>query len=334
MSRFFDELMDCEVPAPVAEWCRRAVTRGTLSGPRYERARYGSYRTAGAKITTAQRIVDVAASLPAAALVAGWAAAYVHGVDLLDGLDDVTMAALPVPVLLAPGQRRRSHDDVAYRQSTRLARGVTVGGIPVTTRVRTALDLALHARDLTEAVVSLDAALAAGLLPYERLQAAGRRLPSRRGAVQARRAIVLARLGVRSTWESRLRMFAVEELGWTELVVNQPVFEIGSSMLGLLGIPDLLDVEAALAVEYDGARWRNQDAGHRDREQHRADNVREERLERAGLVVVRVEKSDLTRHRSPLAERLRQARADGLRRDRSRDRWTLVEPEHWIGLPA
>ena len=24
-------------------------------------------------------------------------------------------------------------------------------------------------------------------------------------------------------------MFAVEELGWTELVVNQPVFEIGSS---------------------------------------------------------------------------------------------------------
>ena len=56
--------------------------------------------------------------------------------------------------------------------------------------------------------------------------------------------------------------------------------------------------------------------------------------ERAGLVVVRVEKADLTTHRSRLAERLVRARADGLRRDRFRDRWTLEEPANWIGLPA
>jgi hypothetical protein len=63
-------------------------------------------------------------------------------------------------------------------------------------------------------------------------------------------------------------------------------------------------------------------------------NAREERLERAGLIVVRVEKSDLTKHRVRLAERIRSARADGLRRDRSRDRWTLDEPDDWFGLPA
>lgn len=123
MSRFSDEHEDCEVPAPVAEWCRRAARRGALSGPQYERVRYGLYRTTGARLTTAQRIVDVAVGLPTGALIAGWAAAYVDGVDLLDGLDDFTMAALPVPVLLPPGQRRRSRVDVAYRQSTRLSRG-------------------------------------------------------------------------------------------------------------------------------------------------------------------------------------------------------------------
>ena len=75
-------------------------------------------------------------------------------------------------------------------------------------------------------------------------------------------------------------------------------------------------------------------AGHRDRRQHREDNEREERLERAGLVVVRVEKADLTTYRSRLAQRLVAARADGERRVRSRDRWTVDEPEGWFGRPA
>lgn len=105
-------------------------------------------------------------------------------------------------------------------------------------------------------------------------------------------------------------------------------------MLGLLGVPDLLDAEAGVALDYDGARWRGSDTGHRDRVQHRADNAREERLERAGLIVVRAEKADLTSYRSALVERLRQARADGMERDRTRDRWTIEEAEHWMGLPA
>lgn len=245
------------------------------------------------------------------------------------------MAPLPVPVLLAPGQRRRSGNGISYRQSRRAARGSLVDGIPVTTLLRAALDLALHAPDLTEAVVGLDAVLGSGRLPYARLERAGRGLLPRRGARQARRAIELARIGVRSTWESRLRVFAVQELGWTQLEPSRAVFDLtGGSMLGLLGVPDLLDIEAGLAIEYDGARWRGQEFGHRDRAQHRADNEREERLERAGLVVVRVEKADLIGHRARLAERLLAARECGLRRDRTRDRWTVDEPEHWIGLPA
>lgn len=332
MTRFTQELSICRAPASVAAWARRGTPRTTLLGPRFSRTAYGWYRRAGPPRSTAQRILDAAAGLPDGALIAGWASAYVHGVDQLDGFDDHTFAPLPVPVLLPPGQRRRPTVGVCYRQSRRAAHPEEVEGIPVTTLIRAAVDLALLGSSLTEAVVAVDAVLASGLLAHRRLQRVSGDLLPRRGVRQARRAIELARVGVRSPWESRLRMFAVTELGWTGLLVNRPVFDGRSD---LLGIPDLLDVDAGLALEYDGAAWRaERSEGHRDRRQHREDNEREERLERAGLVVVRVEKADLTCYRSRLAGRLEAARADGLRRDRSRDRWTVDEPAGWFGQPA
>lgn len=205
-----------------------------------------------------------------------------------------------------------------------------VNEIPVTTRLRTALELARSAPDLAEAVVPLDAFLGCRLLTREALQRGVGRWDGRRGVRQLRQAVSLARVGVRSTWETRLRIFAAG-IGLTDLEPNRAVFDTRGN---LLGVPDLLDA-AGLVLEYDGARWRSDRArGHRDREQHREDNAREERLERAGLVVVRAEKSDLTQHRRQLAERVLAAYADGLARDRSRDRWTLDEPDDWFGLPA
>lgn len=127
-------------------------------------------------------------------------------------------------------------------------------------------------------------------------------------------------------------MFAVSELAWTDLQPNRAVFDRRGN---LLGIPDLLDVEAGLVLEYHGASWRTErSAGHRDPAQHNEDNEREVRLERVGLVVVRVAKADLTHFRDRLALRLTSARAEGLGRDRTRDRWTLDEPEGWFGQPA
>ncbi len=332
MTRFDHELGTCRVPVTVTDWARRGIPRSTLVGPRFTRTAYGWYRRAGSAPSTTQRILDAAAGLPDGALIAGWAAAYVHGVDQLDGFDDHTLAPLPVPVLLPPGQRRRPTDGVCYRQSRRTAQREEVEGVAVTTLVRATPDLALQSPSLTEAVVAVDAVLGSRLLGHRRLQRIGDGLLPRRGVRQARRAIELSRVGVRSPWESRLRMFAVTELGWADLQVNRAVFD-GRGQL--LGIPDLLDVDAGLALEYDGATWRaDRSAGHRDRRQHREDNEREERLERAGLVVVRVEKADLTTYRARLARRLTAARADGLLRERSRDRWTLEEPEGWFGQPA
>jgi hypothetical protein len=192
----------------------------------------------------------------------------------------------------------------------------------VTPPLRTALDLARWAPDLTEAVVALDLVLAADVVALDALHGAAAQLGGARGVVQARRAVALARSGVRSPWESRLRMTYVLDLGFPVPLVNPVV--LGPD-LTFVGIPDLLDQEAGLALEYDGASWtaaarRN---GHRDVDQHRDDNVREELLERTGLFVTRVDKVDLAQQRARLLRRLAAARGHGLGRDRFRDRWRL-----------
>ena len=178
----------------------------------------------------------------------------VHGIDALDGLDDVTLAPLPVPVLLPPRHHRTDTDGIRYHQSKRRHRGEVIEEVPVTTLLRTAFDLARQAPDLTEAVVALDAFLGARRLKPETLQRSVKRLDGTRGVRQARQAVDLARVGVRSTWETRLRLLAVLELGLTELEPNRAVFDQAGN---LLGVPDLLDAEAALAIEYDGATWRS-----------------------------------------------------------------------------
>ena len=334
MSRF-DRELDFALPVrTLQQWANQGVRRGSLQGDRYARVGYGYYRRTpdDGVVTATQRILDARASMPAGALIAGWAAAYVHGVDALDGLDDHTLTPLPVPVLLPPRQHREHAHGIRYQQTKRPIRGELVHDIPVTMRLRTALDLARSAPTLTESVVPLDAFLGARLLTTDQLRRGVERWPSGRGTCQLRAAVAQARVGVRNGWETRLRMFAVLELGLTDLEPNRAVFDQRGN---LLGIPDLLDAEAALALEYDGATWRSdRTMGHRDREQHREDNAREERLERAGLIVVRAEKSDLTQHAARLGERILSARADGLRRDRSRDHWTLDEPDSWFGVPA
>ena len=126
-------------------------------------------------------------------------------------------------------------------------------------------------------------------------------------------------------------MFYVLDLGLPTPLVNRPVFD----RLGhFFGVPDLLDEEAGLALEYDGVRWRSSRTpnGHRDVDQHRDDNVREELLERTGLIVVRADQVDVARLRQRLARRVLSARAHGLRGDRTQDGWTIEEPPGWLGM--
>jgi hypothetical protein len=329
MGRFHDELGVAMRPMTADALVRSGVTPRALQGPRWLRTSHGYYRPVGPpNPSPTQRILDAAVGLPVDARIGGWAAAYAQGADTLDG-EGRGARAVPVPIVLPPGLRRLSTSTVQYIQHARrdiVPRPVvTIGGLRLTDPLQTALDLARWSSDLVDAVVALDALLEARTVTPIELEAAEAMLSGARGARQARRAIELSQLGVLSPWESRLRLFWVLELELPTPLVNRPVFDLSGRFLG---VPDLLDEASGLAMEYDGTAWRSdlKPSGHRDPDQHREDNVREELLERSGLIVLRADKVDLTRERRRLRQRLLAARADGLRRDRTRDRWTIQTP--------
>ena len=116
----------------------------------------------------------------------------------------------------------------------------------------------------------------------------------------------------------RLRVDVIEA-GFPEPLLNVRIFDEEGV---LLGHPDLFDLEAALAIEFDGA-------DHRDRAQHRRDNIREEKFEDAGVTVVRTDSLDLRPvHRRATLARILDGYNRGLRRDRRHDRW-VVDPRVW-----
>ena len=317
MGRFFDEIGSTVRPLETAVLDGYGVAKHELATRRWRRSSRGLYVPGNAPESTAQRIVSAAAAMPDEAVIGGWAAAHVDGADL-DGRDR-QLRDLPVDVLLPPGLHRRSVPGIAYRRAAVAGEEVrTVGDLRLTSPLRTAVDLACWAPSLTEAVVLLDLMLRAGLCP-EALAAAAPK--DRRGAVQARRAVALARPGSRSPGETRLRLIYVQDVGGSDPALNASLLDLDGRFLAM---PDLFDEEAGLAMEYDGASWVGErPSGHRDVDQHRADNVREEVMERRNVVVVRADAQDVGTYRRRTAARLQAARHDGLSRDRTRDRWIL-----------
>jgi hypothetical protein len=316
-SLFSQQLREARRPSGVAELDRLGVTRGVRRGPQWQRVGRGLYVPAGHDLTTAQRIQAAVPALPGGGAVGGWAAAFVLGADWLDGrgLDG---RPLPVPLCVGQHVHRRSTAELRYVRDRLGPADVGVRhGVPVTPPARTAFDVARWSDGLTEAVVALDAMAHFGLVQLSDVQVHADGFPRLVGGRQVRTALGLADAGVLSPWESRLRMVYVLDAGLPRPLVNRTLYDDRGRFIA---IPDLLDVEAGLVLEYDGS-------GHRERRQHNADNVREEELERAGLIVVRADSYDYRHRRTRLVERVREARQRGLARDRRRDRWTLTVPE-------
>jgi hypothetical protein len=186
-----------------------------------------------------------------------------------------------------------------------------VEGMPVTAAARTAFDQA-RTQTLVEAVVGLDAMARTNAVQLSAVDEYARQRPRWRGVPLARWAIELADSRARSCGESRLRVLWVVD-------ARLPVPQVNPSILGadgaLLGIADLLDPDAGLVGEYDGA-------GHRELEAHTSDNAREEAFEHAGIVVVRATSIDLGRFRRRTVHRLQAGYRRGAVRVRSRDAWT------------
>ena len=318
-SGFERELPQARWPRNLQELAAAGVTPDMTRGKAWRRSSRGFFVPSDTPLTTTQRILDVAPLIPAGGALAGWAAAYALGVDLLDGQNPFTMAALPVPIHLGRNLGRATPAGVhLVRERLPKVDCLMVHGLPVTGPLRTVFDGGRWAGDLVEAVVFLDQvahALSFDLGVLERWCRPGPRWP---GITRLRAALALADVASASPWESRLRMFCLLQARLPRPLVNRPVFDLNENFLGT---PDLFDPEAGLATEFDGK-------DHRKREQHRDDNIREEKLEMTNLTVCRVDSLDM-RQPMPLRERLRARFAQGMRRDRSLDRWTLVEPPWW-----
>ena len=96
--------------------------------------------------------------------------------------------------------------------------------------------------------------------------------------------------------ESRLRYLWVVEAGLPTPHCNAYVVDAFGTVVAM---PDLLDPEAGMVGEYDGAT-------HRELASHTEDNVREESFEAMGLVVVRATSLDLGPHRDRTIRRVRE----------------------------
>lgn len=300
------------------------VSKHVPSGPRYRRTSPARYVPSDVDLNPDPRIAEAVAHMPPGSALGGWAAAYVMGARTLDGRDAARRLE-PVVMCVPAALHRGPAPGVRYvREVLEPHELVDVGGTTFVGPVRTAGDLARWAPTLSDAVVALDAMLLSDVVDEAALARATAALPGRRGAKQARRALRLARPGARSPGETRLRLVYVLEAGGGDGVLVNP--RVHERFGRFLGIPDLLDVEAGLALEYDGAQWTDSDreAGHRDRAQHREDNVREETFERSGLIVARADGTDVTRFRRELVGRLQRARIEGLNRERSRDLWRVL----------
>jgi len=292
------------------------VTPGRLAGPGWAAPTRGLHRpTDPGDYSPTQRIYDVAELLPVGAAIGGWAAAHLLGAQDLDGRGWSGREVEPVPVVLPPPVLIRARPElVRWRSAVTDDEVVEVDGVPCTSTVRTGYDL-VRSRDLRNGVGCLDVlGRQIGLRPMDVLahSEARRRW---RGRPRVARAVELSDPRALSTGETRFRLVWILDAGLPHPQVN-PTLRTPDGFL--LGMADLLDPEAGLVGEYDGA-------GHRELERHVLDNAREEWLEDTGLIVVRACAPDVrVANRARSALRLRMAFQRGLTRDRARDRWTWV----------
>jgi len=174
------------------------VTRHTLRGPSWRRLLPDVYIEADAMLDHRSWCAAVTLTLPGGSAIDRCSAAYLHGVDLLPTDAPVTVT-MPQPSHSWPRSRvsvtrtTLGPDDIA-----------TVDGMPVTTPVRTAFDLARQHR-IGPAVAALDALCRQHLVTVAEVAGYARSWRRLRGAGLLIKRLALVDPRAESPMESRLR---------------------------------------------------------------------------------------------------------------------------------
>lgn len=222
----------------------------------------------------ALRAAAAALTLPPGGVVGGAQAAWLHGADVVRSAAPMEVYALGVrtrPGLLVRAWTLDS-DDICE-----------VGGVPVTTPLRTAFDL-VRRQSLVEGVVALDAMAHLGLVTGVRLAEYSDSHPRWRGVRRVARVVELHEPGSESPMESRLRMVLVIG-GLPRPEVQIEVYDVGGLLVGRL---DLGYRAACVGVEFDGRR-------HHTGESRRGDDRRDNSLSVYGFTVLRYDAADVYR---------------------------------------
>jgi len=272
-------------PVPIDPEGRLGPTRGQAAGPRWRRTSNGLYVDAKADRNVAeQRILEESHRLPGVGAVTGWAALRLHGVRYLDGLASDGRRRLAVPLVLPPGTTLRPVPGVSlHRERLEQSELTHVHGIPTTSAERATFDAARRAGGLRDAVAVLDSALAARVIArpaFDRYLQAKSGWP---GIRLVQRGLGLCEPRTLSPKETALRLIWMLDGGLPRPKCNWPVADARRRYIGR---PDLLSEEHAVIGEFDGA-------GHRTREQHREDHLRDDRFRAVGLEPFRVVGADL-----------------------------------------
>lgn len=246
------------------------------------------------------RVEAVRLVLPAGAVVTDRTAAWLHGVDVLPR----RAAYEPVPLDVFSTEESRLRRPGVRSGIRMLGAGdlCEVEGVPVTTPLRTALDLGRLLRR-HDAIGALDAFLRIGVSPQQ-LLAGPDRFGGYRGVVQLRELAPLADARAESPPESALRLYAHDE--------GLPAFEPQYWVHDDAGVPvfrlDLAVPALHYAAEYHGERFHAPN----DRQQH--DEARMEWLARRSWEVEAFWKGDVYAPGADPGARLRR----GVLRARSR----------------
>lgn len=310
-------------PSPIDPTGRSGPTRGQARSSGWRASSYGLYVPAAVdQDVPEQRILEQSARLKPGGAVTGWASLRVQGGNFFDGLAGDGRTRLPVP--LNPGVfHQLAADDRCTVSRDRLFEPEieVCQGIPCTAALRALFDEARYATNMRRAVVAIDMAAAAELVSLAMLRDYVAEHPAWTGVDQVRKALELASEDSWSPKETQMRLVWVVDAGLPAPVCNRPVFTTGGTYVGR---PDMLDIQAGVVGEYDGA-------DHRLVLQHSSDIDREERFRRLGLEYFKVTGPD---SRGRVVDRMHSTRSRARFDPPDRRDWTIDPPAWWEPEPS
>jgi hypothetical protein len=296
-------------------------TRAQARGKRWRRTSKGYFVpvTVDGSLVE-QRIVEASSVLTTHGGVTGWAQLRWSGGRWFDGLAAGGRELRPVDLGSALTDLRSQPGIRISHEHLDLAELMWVDGLPVTTSLRSLLFEVRHARTLVAAVTAIDMAAYSDLVSLAEFDDYVARHPGWPGIRQARAARDLADENSWSPREVWLRLVWMTDAGFPRPLMNVPVFDREGRHIGT---PDLLDVRAGVAGEYEGA-----DA-HLDAETRHRDLTREDAFRRVGLEYFTVVSRD-ARNRERLVARMTAARSRAPWLAEEQRRWSVVPPARWI----